>query len=87
MLALREHIAKYKDPKEAKKNAQELKIQTKHFEEAMKKVRPLSSQRAELWYKNIASRLNQNAIAQSTTPMPDSSKDETAAACVETGLG
>ena len=48
MLALREHIAKYKDPKEAKKNAQELKIQTKHFEEAMKKVRPLSSQ--ELTY-------------------------------------
>lgn len=79
MLALREHIAKYKDPKEAKKNAQELKIQTKHFEEAMKKVRPLSSQELTM-YKNIASRLNQNAIAQSTTPMPDSSKDETAAA-------
>ncbi len=53
----------------------------------MKKVRPLSSQRDELYYKNIASRLNQNAIAQSTTPMPDSSKDETAGACVETGLG
>lgn len=79
MLALREHIAKYKDPKEAKKNAQELKIQTKHFEEAMKKVRPLSSQELTM-YKNIASRFNQNAMAQSTTPMPDSSKDETAAA-------
>ena len=49
MLALREHIAKYKDPKEAKEDPQELKIQTKHFEEAMKKVRPLSSQELTMY--------------------------------------
>src|ERR687884_509574 len=42
MLALREHVTKYKDPKEAEKKARELKIHMKHFEEAMKKVRPLS---------------------------------------------
>jgi transitional endoplasmic reticulum ATPase len=57
MLALREHIGKYKDPKLAEKNAQELKIHMRHFEEAMKKVRPLSSQEL-MMYKNIASKFN-----------------------------
>ena len=44
MLALREHITKYESPEEAKKNVQELKIHMHHFEEAIKKIRPLSSQ-------------------------------------------
>src|ERR671912_1776135 len=44
MLALREHVSKYKDPKEAGKRKEELKIHMKHFEEAMKKIRPLSTQ-------------------------------------------
>ena len=44
MLALREHISKYQDPKEADKHVQELRIHLRHFEEAMKKVRPLSTQ-------------------------------------------
>ena len=44
MLALREHIEKYKDPKEAEKNAQQMKIHMKHFKDAMKKIRPLSKQ-------------------------------------------
>jgi hypothetical protein len=45
MLALREHVSKYKDPKEADSHIQELKIQRIHFEEeAMKKIRPLSNQ-------------------------------------------
>jgi len=67
MLALREHITKYKDPKEAEKHAQELKIHMRHFEEAMKKVRPLSSQELTM-YKNIASRINQSV--RNTSPEP-----------------
>src|ERR687892_531482 len=53
MLALREHVSKYKDPKEADSHRQELKIQMKHFEEAMKKIRPLSTQELAM-YKRIA---------------------------------
>jgi|RhiMetdeSRZDD1v2_1073273.scaffolds.fasta_scaffold00616_8 transitional endoplasmic reticulum ATPase len=53
MLALREHVSKYKDPKEADNHIQELKIHMKHFEEAMKKIRPLSNQELSM-YKNIS---------------------------------
>ena len=53
MLSLREHISKYQDPKEADNHAQELKIHMKHFEEAMKKIRPLSKQELNM-YKGIA---------------------------------
>ncbi|MDQ3839858.1 MAG: AAA family ATPase, partial [Thermoproteota archaeon] len=53
MLALREHVSKYKDPKEADSHIQELKIQRKHFEEAMKKIRPLSTQELSM-YKRIS---------------------------------
>lgn len=53
MLALREHVAKYKDPKEADSHLQELKIHMKHFEDAMKKIRPLSVQELDM-YKQIA---------------------------------
>jgi transitional endoplasmic reticulum ATPase len=54
MLALRDHVSKYQDPKEAEKSAkEELKISMKHFEEAMKKIRPLSSQELDM-YKRIS---------------------------------
>ena len=53
MLALREHIAKYKDPAEAERTKGDLKVNMKHFEEAMKKIRPLSKQEIEM-YKNIS---------------------------------
>ena len=53
MLALREHIAKYPDPKVAEKHAQDLKIGMKQFDEAMKKIRPLSKQELEM-YKTVA---------------------------------
>lgn len=53
MLALREHVAKYKDPKEAVSHQQELKIHMKHFEDAMKKIRPLSVQELDM-YRQIA---------------------------------
>ncbi len=53
ILSLREHISKYPDSKEAEKNKADLKITMKHFEEAMKKIRPLSKQELEM-YKNVA---------------------------------
>lgn len=53
MLALREHIEKYKDPKKAESAKNELKIHMKNFEEAMKKIRPLSKHEIDT-YKNIA---------------------------------
>ena len=53
MLALREHIAKYPDSKEAEKHTDDLKISMKHFDEAMKKIRPLSKQELDM-YKNVA---------------------------------
>ncbi|HEX5186000.1 MAG TPA: CDC48 family AAA ATPase [Nitrososphaeraceae archaeon] len=53
MLALRAHISKYKDPKEAEKHKEELKISMKHFEQAMEKIRPLSTQELTM-YKNIS---------------------------------
>ncbi|HZA63870.1 MAG TPA: hypothetical protein VE573_13430, partial [Nitrososphaeraceae archaeon] len=49
----REHVSKYKDPKEADSHLQELKVHMKHFEEAMKKIRPLSNQELSM-YKTIA---------------------------------
>jgi transitional endoplasmic reticulum ATPase len=53
MLSLREHIKKYPDPKEAEKHNQDLKINMKHFDEAMRKIRPLSKQELDM-YKNVA---------------------------------
>lgn len=77
MLALREHVTKYKDPKEAEKKARELKIHMEHFEEAMKKVRPLSSQELNM-YKNIASRFGPRASSRNM--MTESGRDDAAAA-------
>jgi transitional endoplasmic reticulum ATPase len=53
MLSLREHVSKYTDPKEADNHVQELKIYMRHFEESMKKIRPLSTQELNM-YKIIA---------------------------------
>jgi transitional endoplasmic reticulum ATPase len=53
MLALRQHIEKYNDPKKAEEAKGELNINMKNFEDAMKKIRPLSKHEIET-YKNIA---------------------------------
>lgn len=55
MLALREHITKYPDSKEAEKQTKDLKINMQHFEDAMKKIRPLSKQEIDM-YKNVANK-------------------------------
>jgi transitional endoplasmic reticulum ATPase len=62
MLALREHVSKYIDPKEAEQHKDELKINMKHFEDAMKKIRPLSTQELNM-YKIIAEQFGKPEIA------------------------
>jgi transitional endoplasmic reticulum ATPase len=61
ILSLREHISKYPDSKEAEKNKVDLKITMKHFEEAMKKIRPLSKQELEM-YKNVANQFGTSSV-------------------------
>jgi transitional endoplasmic reticulum ATPase len=65
MLALREHVSKYKDPKEAEEHKEELKIHMTHFENAMKKIRPLSTQELNM-YKVIAEQFGKPDIASNT---------------------
>jgi transitional endoplasmic reticulum ATPase len=62
MLALREHISKYQDPNESDKRLQELRIHMHHFEEAMKKIRPLSTQELKM-YKTISEQFGRPEIA------------------------
>jgi len=51
LIALEEHISKYPNPKEADKNANDMKLFMKHFEESMQKIRPLSPQELEVYKK------------------------------------
>ncbi len=53
LISLKEHVSKYKDPKEAIAHKDELKIRWKHFEEALKKVRPMGTSEMER-YKRVA---------------------------------
>ncbi len=67
MLALREHISKYEKPQEAENHAKELKVHMRHFEEAMKKIRPLSTQELDM-YKIISERFERPSASPSTGP-------------------
>jgi len=63
MLALREHIEKYKDPIKAEQAKSELKVHMKNFEDAMKKIRPLSKHEIES-YKNIAEKFAKPGVTK-----------------------
>lgn len=63
MLALREHIEKYKDPKKAESAKNELKVHMKNFEEAMQKIRPLSKHEIDT-YKNISEQFGKPATTK-----------------------
>ena len=65
LLALRDHISKYKEPKEADNHTQELKIHMRHFEDAIKKVRPLSTQELNM-YKGIADQFGKSELRSTT---------------------
>jgi transitional endoplasmic reticulum ATPase len=66
MLALREHVSKYKDPKEAEEHKEELKIHRTHFEEAMKKIRPLSMQELNM-YKTVSEQFGKPQMSRAET--------------------
>ena len=53
MLAIREHIMKNKSPEEAERKVKELKVHKRHFEEAMRRVKPISKSELEM-YKRIS---------------------------------
>ncbi len=53
MLAIREHIMKSKSPEEAERKVKELKVHKRHFEEAMRRVKPISKSELEM-YKRIS---------------------------------
>ena len=61
MLALREYVSKYPNPNESDKHLQELRIHMHHFEEAMKKVRPLSTQELKM-YERISEQFGRPEI-------------------------
>jgi transitional endoplasmic reticulum ATPase len=65
MLALREHIDKYKDPKKADLAKGELRIHMKNFEEAMRKIRPLSKHEIET-YRDIAEKFGKPEMTRET---------------------
>src|SRR5215212_9507135 len=70
MLALREHISKYKEPHDAENRAKELKIHMRHFEEAMTKIRSLSAQELDM-YRVIAERFGRpSSLSPSPTTSP-----------------
>jgi transitional endoplasmic reticulum ATPase len=49
MLSIKEHIGKAKDPEDAKKKAKGLKVARRHYDEAMQKVKPISSQELRMY--------------------------------------
>ncbi|MCL7383295.1 MAG: CDC48 family AAA ATPase [Thaumarchaeota archaeon] len=53
MLAVREHLEKYRNDEEAKKHVNELKVSLRHLEEALKKVTPISRREMEFYQEAI----------------------------------
>jgi transitional endoplasmic reticulum ATPase len=51
MLALKEHIMKSKNPEEAKKTAKSVKVSRRHFQEALEKIKPISSQELQAYQR------------------------------------
>jgi transitional endoplasmic reticulum ATPase len=49
MHSIKEHIGKAKDPEDAKKKAKGLKVAKRHFDEAMQKVKPISSRELRMY--------------------------------------
>ncbi|RLF07465.1 MAG: AAA family ATPase [Thermoprotei archaeon] len=53
MAAVRDFLNKYPEPEEARKHVDELKVTMAHFEEALKKVKPMSKAEYELYMKSV----------------------------------
>ncbi|HVH15951.1 MAG TPA: CDC48 family AAA ATPase [Candidatus Angelobacter sp.] len=69
MLALREHISKAKDPEDAKKRAKGLKVARRHFDEALQKIKPMSSEELKM-YERFSEQFSDSARPKlRTTPV------------------
>ena len=67
MIAMKEHIAKYKqDSEDAERNSNELTVYLSHFEQALKKIRPLSQQELN-WYQRTAQEFGRNIVSSRRT--------------------
>ncbi len=60
MLALREHIMKSKSPEEARKTGKNVKVSRHHFDEALEKIKPISSQELQA-YQRFAQQFSEAA--------------------------
>lgn len=67
MLAIKEHLARHSEPKDAEAHAEELKVSLRHIEEAMKKIRPLSKQELD-WYRRVAEQFGKPPVARVEGP-------------------
>src|SRR6059036_1651149 len=69
MLALREHISKAKDPEDAKKRAKGLKVARRHFDEALQKIKPMSTEELKM-YERFSEQFSDSARPKlRTTPV------------------
>ena len=69
MLALREHISKAKDPEDAKKRAKGLKVAKRHFDEALQKIKPMSTEELKM-YERFSEQFSDSARPKlRTTPV------------------
>jgi len=69
MLALREHISKAKDPEDAKKRAKGLKVAKRHFDEALQKIKPMSTDELKM-YERFSEQFSDSARPKlRTTPV------------------
>ena len=69
MLSIKEHIGKAKDPEDAKKRAKGLKVAKRHYDEAMQKVKPISSQELRM-YERFSQQFADNKAGLQKVPAP-----------------
>ena len=69
MLSIKEHIGKAKDPEDAKKRAKGLKVAKRHFDEAMQKVKPISSQELRM-YERFSQQFADSKAGLQKVPAP-----------------
>ena len=69
MLSIKEHIGQAKDPEDAKKKAKSLKVAKRHFDEAMQKVKPISSQELRM-YERFSQQFADSKTGLQKVPAP-----------------
>src|SRR5438034_1355571 len=69
MLSIKEHIGKAKDPEDAKKRAKGLKVARRDFDEAMQKVKPISSQELRM-YERFSQQFTDTKSGLQKVPAP-----------------